>query len=1001
MPEPLTILLLEDSPTDAELVQRLLNKEFPGSNCILATNKSQFLHALQHSRPQLVLADNSLPGFNGTEALQNVKMLQPHLPFILVTGTMSEEFAAGIIKKGADDYILKDRLTRLPAAIDAALKQKQFEKDKTDTEKHLLRSEEKYRTLVEHAFDGIIIYSINGVILDCNHSTCHYLGYTQEELKTLNVKQLFMKEDLAARPLYFDTLLAGEATIDYRKLKRKDGSCIEMEIGTKMMPDGNLMAIGRDITERKKAAAQQALFASIINSSDDAIISKTTEGIITSWNNGATRLFGYEATEAIGRHISMIIPPELAHEETMIIDTIKNGESLQHYETERLRKDGSRVYISLTESPVKNSRGIVTGASKIARDISERKEAEQKLVQSEENLKAIFESSSEGFILTDTEGLVKVFNYRAGKSIFNFFSKQITTGSSVFEYTEPARRAQFRHTFATVLTGETVQYERSYTSAAGNEIWISFTFTPVKKNKIIHGVCITAHDVTEKRKAEQQKEFDRNNLHALINNTQDLIWSVDRNFKLITFNKATEEMAFMLTGRNLASREDLFAAGFDDDLQKRYKRYYERAFTGEAFTEIEYSIHPYEYWSENSFYPIYEGEKVIGTACFSRNITERKKAEEMVRRSFEEKQALATRMAAILNTLPANIALLDERGIIIEVNDAWRQFAVEMGFRKPGYGIGDNYIAASVSAAGMAAADGKAVAAGIQDLIENAAQEFVFEYACQAPGLNRWYRMIATRLQHAAYTGAVVMHIDISELKRLEQERLESKMMEQKKITQAMVLAQERERNELGQELHDNISQLLAAIRMKLSFHIDKIKTHTPLLEGCIQNLDEAVAETRNLSHRMLMPRFKDSSFQESLKDLARKYKTPLRKVRVNASHYSGKDILPCIPETLYRIAQEQLHNIEKYARASLISISLRSAGKMVYMKIEDNGIGFDTRKKRNGIGLTNIMNRIESFDGKVQVVSEPGRGCALLVEIPMPENGMINGQQYAQLHAE
>ena len=135
--------------------------------------------------------------------------------------------------------------------------------------------------------------------------------------------------------------------------------------------------------------------------------------------------------------------------------------------------------------------------------------------------------------------------------------------------------------------------------------------------------------------------------------------------------------------------------------------------------------------------------------------------------------------------------------------------------------------------------------------------------------------MIVTPLQNKDLAGAVVMHIDISELRKLEEERLKNKVLEQKKITRAMIQGQENERNQLGQELHDNISQLLAAIRMKLSFHHAKSALKIPVIADCIMNLEEAVKETRNLSHRMLMPRFKESSFQEALKELTENYSFP------------------------------------------------------------------------------------------------------------------------------
>jgi PAS domain S-box-containing protein len=119
--------------------------------------------------------------------------------------------------------------------------------------------------------------------------------------------------------------------------------------------------------------------AAIVESSDDAIISKDLNGIITTWNKGAERLFGYTAEEAIGQSITILIPPDRHNEETRILARIRSGERVQHYETVRLRKDGTPVEISLSVSPVRNLAGEIVGASKIARDISERKETEARL----------------------------------------------------------------------------------------------------------------------------------------------------------------------------------------------------------------------------------------------------------------------------------------------------------------------------------------------------------------------------------------------------------------------------------------------------------------------------------------------------------------------------------------------------------------------------------------------------------------------------------------------
>ncbi|HZP63322.1 MAG TPA: ATP-binding protein [Terriglobales bacterium] len=148
-----------------------------------------------------------------------------------------------------------------------------------------------------------------------------------------------------------------------------------------------MTGVNIDITEAKEAENARGRLASIVESSDDAIISKNLGGIITSWNHSAERLFGYTAAEAIGKNITLIIPPERRDEEEVIIDRIRRGQPLEHFETVRCRKDGKRIELSLTISPVKDSNGRIVGASKVARDITDRRHAERALAESQERLR--------------------------------------------------------------------------------------------------------------------------------------------------------------------------------------------------------------------------------------------------------------------------------------------------------------------------------------------------------------------------------------------------------------------------------------------------------------------------------------------------------------------------------------------------------------------------------------------------------------------------------------
>jgi PAS domain S-box-containing protein len=165
-------------------------------------------------------------------------------------------------------------------------------------------------------------------------------------------------------------------------IERPDGSRVVVSVHIDPIRDHAGAIVGvvnffHDIDERKQAERTTGLLAAIVGSSDDAIVSKNLDGVITSWNNGAERLFGYPAEEAIGQHITLIVPRDRQHEEAMILERLRRGERVDHFETVRVRKDGTTLDISLTISPIRDAAGRVVGASKVARDVTERKQAEE------------------------------------------------------------------------------------------------------------------------------------------------------------------------------------------------------------------------------------------------------------------------------------------------------------------------------------------------------------------------------------------------------------------------------------------------------------------------------------------------------------------------------------------------------------------------------------------------------------------------------------------------
>jgi PAS domain S-box-containing protein len=837
MKQLVKILILEDSDFDAEIVQRLLLKKKLQYEFHLAIDKATYLLALDQFRPDIILSDHSLPGFNSADALAIARQRFPGIPFIMVTGTVSEEFAANIMKLGADDYILKDRLARLPAAIDTVLHLRKTEKEKLEAIK---KSEAKYRTLVEQAFDSIIIYTPDFIIVDCNNIACSVLGYTSEELKDHNITELFFKEDLVARPLYFETLKAGRRTLDYRRLKKKDGTDIEMEIGTKMMPDGNLMAIARDITERKKA--------------------------------------------------------------------------------------------------------------------------EQKIIRSETNLRTIFENTSEGFLLMDRNGVVIAFNNKAAGYFLFGHEKEIEIGRSVYDFIDESRKMFFRGIIAKAANGEGIQYERSYDVGNGNVTWIDFSVTPVIEAGEVRGICIAGRDITEKKIIEQEREFNRNNLKALINNTNDLMWSVDRDFKLITSNEAFDRAVRTTSGKIIAPGSDLLSSGLDREQVNRFRKHYERAFSGESFIVIEQADFPDDLWLEISFYPIYSGNDTVGAACFSRDITERKK---------EQKEIADYKNALDQSSI---VSITNEKGIIKYVNDNFCKIS--------------GYLATE-----LLGKDHRIINSGyhpdtyINNLWATIARGRIWrgEFRNQAKDMTLYW-VDATIIPFLSNKGNPIQYLaitnDITEKKLMEKEIIAQKIEEQKKIARAIIKAQEKERNYLGQELHDNINQILASAKMYLDVGGTKNDEIKEIIRYPMELINSSISEIRLLSSNLVTP-LKNIDLEDLVLKLLSKLEQSAMIKTEFAYSVSDESLSDDLKLNIYRILQEQLNNIAKHAEAKKVSVSVKAGNNIIDVVVTDDGKGFDVNKKRKGIGISNMINRIKSFNGDVEIISVPGKGCRIGIKAP------------------
>jgi PAS domain S-box-containing protein len=738
MPTKLKILHLEDFATDAELISNVLKKEQLEFEILVVDTKEKFIDALQDFSPDIILADHSLPSFDSYDALAILVETGICVPFILVTAAMSDEFAVDIIKKGADDYIIKDRLKRLPVAIYNSLEKFRLEKERKAFIDKLVEKEKRYHALVENSADAVFILNAKGKITYVSSSARQVLGYSEEEVMEMDWFTIAHFDDVAEMADVMQQALNTPGTPAKGHLSRwlhKNGSWpwIEATV-TNMLADpaiNGIVANFRDVTERKIAEKKivhlNRLYAflsqinqTIVHSPDQETVFKQAcriacdtgkfrvawigvfdeknqtislvEGCglkpnhltelskvfyerggpqdtvlstgnyyicdniknnreINKWKTFAAgnrfgsfiilplkksgRIFGTlnlyacdseffnseeielltEATKDISfaldvfekeklklqadekvkhRELRLNQAQAIAHlgswevdfvsgiltwsEEALRIHGLPQQEVEQTYDSwlsfihpddldrvlqvskearlavsnysfyhRIIRKDGI-VRSVFSEAHFEfDSTGKLKGLYGVTHDITEMKKAEDALRVSELNLRTIFNSTSEAFMLCDNNGIVKTFNNKLKDQTFLNSEKEIKIGDSMFDFVAETRKHNFGDAFIKALAGESLQYDYPSKRKSGKTDWFSFTVNPVYNSEKIEGISITSRDITSRKKDEQKmiatsKELKRavTDLKQIMDSSLDVICTINGDGFFVSVSAASK-----------------------------------------------------------------------------------------------------------------------------------------------------------------------------------------------------------------------------------------------------------------------------------------------------------------------------------------------------------------------------------------------------------------------------------------------------------------------------
>ncbi|MGA3328607.1 MAG: PAS domain S-box protein, partial [Terriglobia bacterium] len=549
----LRLLFVEDDPVDAELALKQLQKGGFEVTADIVETADEFRSKLASSHYDIVLSDLGLPNWSGLEALEILKQTSLDLPFIMVTGTVGEETVAECLKLGATDYVLKDRPTRLPAAIRRALREK------------ALRDER---------------------------------GGAQEQILKL---------------------------------------------------------------------------AAIVESSSDAIIGKTLEGVITSWNKGAEKLYGYSAAEVLGQPISILALPDRSKELGQILASIGHGAPIEQFESVRVRKDGSLVDVSLSMFPLTDSRGKVTGVASIARDITERKRAEVSVRESEERFRATFENAGIGIALVDMEGRALKSNL-ALRHILGYseeeFSRMVFT-----EYTHPDDRELDWGLFSELAAGKWEKYEieKRFLKKGGGVVWGLLTVSLVK-GRGGRPVCAVGmvQDITERKLAEETLRKSEERFRQIAETIDEVYWISDPLITKISYISPGYERVWGRTPASLFENPRSILESIHPEDLKGVLRQVEIMMSGKAL-DYEFRIMRPDgaiRWIWSRGFPVHnEKGEVIHYVGVGQDITERKRAEARLQ-EYEKAMEGLDEMIIVVDReyryVIANRAFLNYRGVTRE-----------------------------------------------------------------------------------------------------------------------------------------------------------------------------------------------------------------------------------------------------------------------------------------------------------------------------------------------
>jgi PAS domain S-box-containing protein len=512
------ILHLEDIRSDADIVKRGMKNSQLSFEWLWVSTRHDFENALTVFYPDIILCDHSLPGFTSVDALNMLKKSGLDVPFILITATISEEFAVMMMRQGIADYLLKDRIQRLPTAVASALEKWQSKREKETHLSEIISNERKFRSLIENSNDLILLLDANLNIVYISPNCKQITGWTPQQMMYSGLSAYVNELD---RPAMNETLqrtvqMPGKyLSINFR-FYHQAGSVIHLDGSiVNLFEDDPIRGVViniRDVTERKKTEASlqrsEANLNAIIENSDVNIYSLDLNFRYITFNtifkNAMKCLYGLDIQ--VGQEVSGFlgkIDPAEANDWRARYNATLSGESLQF--VKELNVGGMQSFTSFSLNPIIQNQEI-TGLSCFGRDVTAEKLAEEKVRQSEAHFRALIENNYDAIILRDEDLNLLYRSPSANTMLGNDEHDQSTTSFYDTIHLDDIELMKLSLSQAHEQPGEAVNCIGRIKHKRGHYIWVDVVIRDMIANESVKGIIFNYHDISERMEADIQRE---------------------------------------------------------------------------------------------------------------------------------------------------------------------------------------------------------------------------------------------------------------------------------------------------------------------------------------------------------------------------------------------------------------------------------------------------------------------------------------------------------------